>query len=93
MFKLIKHYRAYSTSDSGKLLIEGMSGPELWVLLDDSNGNPDLGYGYVWVFDSRQAARDHKRNQEMNHNNATLKGPWRTRDVSSKFFKNVHLGK
>jgi hypothetical protein len=75
----------------GTIQIEGDPDRDEWLLLDKSNGNPENGHGYVWVFPTRQAARDHKRRQNANPKNATLLGPWRVRACTSEFLKRERL--
>lgn len=86
------HYRRYRASKTCKcwfkslcngrcgptrLLIEGAPGPKEWALLDIDNGNPERGYGYLWIYNTREKARVHKRLQNTpSLYNAELIGPW-----------------
>lgn len=48
----------------------------LWILLDVSNGDFPVKC-YTWWFTSRQAARDHKKEQASNPDHAALTGPFK----------------
>lgn len=56
-----------------------------WILLDKGNGNPGMGFGFVWVFKTRQAARDfrNKMNADPRMTQGEecqwhrVSGPWR----------------
>jgi hypothetical protein len=57
--------------------------PYEWVLLDASNGCPDVGYGYLWVVESKEAGKQMKafhRSKKF----STLMGPWQFRNVSPR---------
>jgi hypothetical protein len=85
--KLPLDARGYPVLTTARLVIEGNPGPTEWLLLDRDNGNPETGRGWVRVFKTRKAARDHKRKQNANPNNARVIGPWRVRDCTSEFLK------
>lgn len=50
----------------------------LWILIDRSNGGCGYGPGrnYCWFFNTREEAREHKRDQAAHPNNAKLEGPY-----------------
>ena len=50
------------------------AGKEIWVLFDQSNGDSETKR-YMWWFDTRKAARDHKHWQNKVYKGAELKGP------------------
>lgn len=83
------NYRSYKTSADGSLQIEGNPGPKKWALLDKDNGNPECGHGYLWIFDKRDDAREHRRkqNSDPDPTRAVLRGPWRVESLTSDFLK------
>lgn len=81
------NYRSYRSTRHNALVIEGNPSNNAWLLLDRDNGNPECGHGYVWIFPTRQAARDHKREQNAKPCSARVLGPWRVRDCTSESFK------
>lgn len=48
--------------------------PVIWVLFDLDNRN-EHSSGYLWWFETRKQAREHKKHQEMNLYNARLSQP------------------
>lgn len=46
----------------------------VWVLFDQANGDKE-SRRYLWWFDTRKAAREHKHWQNDIYKGATLKGP------------------
>lgn len=89
--KLPSDHMDYPVLTTARLVIQGNPGPDEWLLLDRDNGNPEIGRGYVWIFKTRKAARDHKRKQNRTAKNAKLLGPWRVREVSSESLKHERL--
>lgn len=59
----------------------------VWVLLDQNNGNPENGHGYLWLFKTREDARNHKKNQNGGNLSATLCGPYKSSEVTISFLK------
>lgn len=98
--RLQSRYRAYRVV-AGKVLIQGEA-PTLicgelvhgrepwvndWILLDIHNGNPELGYGYCWVFKTRQQAREHRNRQNAHPALAHVTGPWRVGEAKRHFLR------
>lgn len=80
-------YRAYRTV-GGKIVIQGSPSPGSWVLLDCDNGNPELGFGYCWVFPTRREARAHRSAQNARHPaNAWLAIPRRLAEAQQHMLK------
>lgn len=100
--RLQEAYRAYNVV-GGKVVIQGAGAtmaicgtptvppPQPWVnrwlLLDTSNGNPELGSGYCWVFRTRQEARQHRNQQNANPALARVVGPWRAAEAKRRFLR------
>ena len=51
---------------------------EIWILIDEDNGDAS-SKRYLWWFESRQKAREHKKWQNANPKNARVTGPFRYR--------------
>lgn len=52
----------------------------MWILIDASNGGAGVdrkGSNYLWWFFSREQARQHKREHDLNPDFAPLIGPFR----------------
>lgn len=50
----------------------------LWILIDRDNGH-EGSRRYLWWFETRQQAIDHRKTQNANPRNARVIGPYRFR--------------
>ena len=79
-------YVRYTTRSNGSIVLEKGTPKNLpWILLDQDNGNPECGHGFLWLFESQEHAMRHLMQHLQNENYTQVTGPFHRSHLTKKF--------
>jgi hypothetical protein len=80
-------YVRYTSRPDGKIDLEkGTPKNLIWAVLDQDNGNPELGFGYLWLFEAHDDALTKLQSYLDNKDRAVaLCGPFHIKHINRDF--------